>query len=77
MVLCATQRYAPFQGLRAALIDELRNIGRTDKTHGFNSLMITDALNNIFSAIDDVENTIRLMYETVLALTPKTNLSYL
>lgn len=26
---------------------------------------------------DDVENTIRLMYETVIALTPKTNLSYL
>ncbi|MEO6906039.1 MAG: M42 family metallopeptidase [Ginsengibacter sp.] len=25
---------------------------------------------------DDVENTIRLIYETVLALTPKTNLSY-
>ncbi len=25
---------------------------------------------------DDVENTIRLMYESVLALTPKTNLSY-
>jgi len=26
---------------------------------------------------DDIENTIRLMYETLLALTPKTNLSYL
>jgi len=26
---------------------------------------------------DDIENTIRLMYETVIALTPKTNLSYL
>lgn len=26
---------------------------------------------------DDIENTIRLMYETVLALTPKTNLRYL
>jgi putative aminopeptidase FrvX len=26
---------------------------------------------------DDIENTIRLMYETVTALTPKTNLSYL
>jgi putative aminopeptidase FrvX len=26
---------------------------------------------------DDVENTIRLMYETVIALTPKTNMSYL
>ncbi len=25
---------------------------------------------------DDIENTIRLMYETVLTLTPKTNLSY-
>jgi putative aminopeptidase FrvX len=25
---------------------------------------------------DDIENTIRLMYETVLALTPETNLSY-
>ena len=25
---------------------------------------------------DDVENTIRLMYETLLTLTPKTNLSY-
>ncbi len=25
---------------------------------------------------DDIENTIRLMYETLLALTPKTNLSY-
>jgi len=25
----------------------------------------------------DIENTIRLMYETVLALTPRTNLSYL
>jgi putative aminopeptidase FrvX len=25
---------------------------------------------------DDIENTIRLMYETVLSLTPKTNLSY-
>jgi putative aminopeptidase FrvX len=25
---------------------------------------------------DDIDNTIRLMYETVLALTPKTNLSY-
>jgi len=25
---------------------------------------------------DDIENTIRLMYETVLALTPQTNLSY-
>ena len=25
----------------------------------------------------DIENTIRLMYETLLALTPKTNLSYL
>lgn len=26
---------------------------------------------------DDIENTIRLMYETLLALTPKTNLNYL
>lgn len=26
---------------------------------------------------DDIENTIRLMYESLLALTPKTNLSYL
>lgn len=26
---------------------------------------------------DDIENTIRLMYQTLLALTPKTNLSYL
>lgn len=26
---------------------------------------------------DDIENTIRLMYETLLTLTPKTNLSYL
>ena len=26
---------------------------------------------------DDIENTIQLMYETLLALTPKTNLSYL
>jgi putative aminopeptidase FrvX len=26
---------------------------------------------------DDVENTIRLMYQTLLALTPKTNLRYL
>ena len=26
---------------------------------------------------DDIENTIRLMYETLLALTPDTNLSYL
>ena len=26
---------------------------------------------------DDIENTIRLMYETLLALTPETNLSYL
>jgi putative aminopeptidase FrvX len=26
---------------------------------------------------DDIENTIRLMYESVIALTPKTNLSYL
>jgi putative aminopeptidase FrvX len=26
---------------------------------------------------DDIENTIRLMYETIIALTPKTNLSYL
>lgn len=26
---------------------------------------------------DDIENTIKLMYETLLALTPKTNLSYL
>lgn len=26
---------------------------------------------------DDIDNTIRLMYETLLALTPKTNLSYL
>ena len=25
---------------------------------------------------DDIENTIRLMYDTVLTLTPKTNLSY-
>ena len=25
---------------------------------------------------DDIENTIRLMYETLLTLTPKTNLSY-
>src|SRR5436853_5566241 len=25
---------------------------------------------------DDIENTIRLMYETLIALTPKTNLSY-
>jgi putative aminopeptidase FrvX len=25
---------------------------------------------------DDVENTIKLIYESVLALTPKTNLSY-
>ncbi|MFZ9240944.1 MAG: M42 family peptidase, partial [Chitinophagaceae bacterium] len=25
---------------------------------------------------DDVENTIRLMYETLVTLTPKTNLSY-
>ena len=25
---------------------------------------------------DDIEETIRLMYETLLALTPKTNLSY-
>jgi len=25
---------------------------------------------------DDIENTIRLMYETLLSLTPKTNLSY-
>jgi putative aminopeptidase FrvX len=26
--------------------------------------------------VDDIENTIKLMYETVLTLTPKTNLSY-
>jgi putative aminopeptidase FrvX len=26
---------------------------------------------------DDIENTIRLMYETLVELTPKTNLSYL
>ena len=26
---------------------------------------------------DDIENTILLMYETLLALTPKTNLSYM
>ena len=26
---------------------------------------------------DDIENTIQLMYETLLALTPKINLSYL
>jgi putative aminopeptidase FrvX len=26
---------------------------------------------------DDIENTIKLMYETLLQLTPKTNLSYL
>ena len=25
---------------------------------------------------DDIENTIKLMYETLLTLTPKTNLSY-
>jgi hypothetical protein len=25
---------------------------------------------------DDIENTIRLIYESVLTLTPKTNLSY-
>jgi len=26
---------------------------------------------------DDIENTIKLMYETLLSLSPKTNLNYL
>jgi hypothetical protein len=25
---------------------------------------------------DDIENTVKLMYETLITLTPKTNLSY-
>ena len=49
---------------------------------GKNSVLISIPLRYMHTTVemlhrDDIENTIRLMYETLIALTPKTNLSYL
>src|SRR5258708_2165997 len=45
--------------MRALLIHEFRDLGRADKTDGLNVGMGTDPLDDLFSAVDDVENTVR------------------
>jgi putative aminopeptidase FrvX len=69
---------------------QLRTVSRSTGTDtdsfayandGCPSVLISIPLRYMHTAVemlhrDDVENTIRLMYETVLTLTPKTNLSY-
>ncbi len=69
---------------------QLRTVSRTTGTDtdsfayandGCPSVLISIPLRYMHTTVEmlhrnDIENTIRLMYETVLSLTPKTNLSY-
>jgi putative aminopeptidase FrvX len=69
---------------------QLRTVSRSTGTDtdsfayandGCPSVLISIPLRYMHTTVEminknDIENTIRLMYESVLALTPKTNLSY-
>src|SRR5438445_8833522 len=45
--------------MRALLIDELGDLGRADKADGLDVRMSTDAFDDLFAAIDNVEHAIR------------------
>ena len=75
---------------KSAIPVQLRTVSRSTGTDtdsfayandGCPSVLISIPLRYMHTTVemlhkDDIENTIRLMYETLLALTPKTNLSY-
>lgn len=75
---------------KAAIPVQLRTVSRSTGTDtdsfayandGCPSVLISIPLRYMHTTVEmlhrsDIENTIRLMYETVLTLTPKTNLSY-
>ena len=77
----AVKKEIPFQRLASSRVTGTDTDAFAYSTGGVASALISLPLRYMHTTVEmlhksDIEHTINLMYETLLALTPKTNLSY-